>query len=574
MNYQMLISNFVVVLTMTLLCLGQSNDKSTGQAADLILLNGRVITVDENIGEVKAIAIKGDLILDVGTGASLAKYIGEKTRVIDLQGKLAIPGFIEGHGHFIGLGESKMNLDLMAVRNWDEVIAMVAQAVSKAKAGDWIIGRGWHQEKWDKVPEDNFEGFPTHHGISAISPDNPVLLTHASGHASFANKKAMDLAGISASTTDPDGGEILRDDSGQPIGIFRERASGLISRAQTSSTSPTLQTARIRRAIELATIECLSKGITSFQDAGSSFDVIDIFKQLAESGVLDLRLWVMIREPNEKLKARINDYSSIKRIGNNFLTVGGIKRSIDGALGSRGAWLLEPYTDSPESTGLATATIESVSETALIALENDLQLCIHAIGDRANQEVLNIFQAAFSSNPSKTDRRWRIEHAQHLNAMDIPRFAELGVIASMQAIHCTSDAPWVIARLGHKRAEEGAYVWQKLMQSGAVVTNGTDTPVEDVSPIASYYATVSRRLDDDSVFYAKQRMSRMEALRSYTINTAYAAFEEDIKGTLTPGKLADIVVLSQDILSIEESKIPQTKVQMTIVGGKIVYEAN
>lgn len=574
MNIQTLTSSLMFVLAMTMPSFGQSNDKPSRQIADLVLVNGRIVTVDENIGEVQAIAIAGDRILSTGSNQSVIKYFGKQTRVIDLKGKLAIPGFIEGHGHFIGLGESKINLDLMTVRNWDEVIAMVVQAVSKAKPGEWIIGRGWHQDKWDKVPEDNFEGFPTHYGISAVSPDNPVLLTHASGHASFANKKAMDLAGISASTTDPDGGEILRDDSGQPIGIFRERASGLISIAKVlSSTNKQLET-RKYRAIELATKECLTNGITSFHDAGSTFNDIDVFKQFAENGTLGIRLWVMIRESNKKLKLHINDYASIKRIGNNYLTVGGIKRSIDGALGSRGAWLLEPYTDSPQSTGFATAAVDDVMETALIAIENKLQLCVHAIGDRANREVLNIFQTALGINASMTDHRWRIEHAQHLNIKDIPRFAELGVIASMQGVHCTSDAPWIITRLGNKRAEEGAYVWQKLMQDGAIVINGTDTPVEDVSPIASYYSTVSRRLENDSVFYPNQRMSRIEALRSYTINSAYAVFEEDIKGTLTPGKLADIVVLSQNILTIEESEISNTKVIMTIIGGKVVYEAN
>ncbi len=539
--------------------------------ADMILRNGKIVTVDEAIGVAEAIAIRGDRILAVGSNAQIDALANDSTEVIDLQGKLAIPGFIEGHGHFTSLGHAKMNLDLMAVRNWGEVIEMVAAAVAKATPGDWIVGRGWHQEKWDEVPRGAVEGFPTHHGVSAVSPDNPVFLSHASGHASFANKKAMDLAGISAATSDPPGGEILRDDQGQPIGVFRERASALISRAQSVSGDRESGTDLTRRAIELATKECLSKGVTSFQDAGSSFSIINTLAEMADSGELGIRLWVMIREPNARIRANIDRYKTLQRVGNNYLTVGGIKRSIDGALGSRGAWLLEPYADSPQSTGLATATIEDVTETAQIAIEHGLQLCVHAIGDRANREVLNIFEKTFAANAQKKDLRWRIEHAQHLHVDDIPRFGQLGVIASMQGIHCTSDAPWVLARLGYERAGEGAYVWQNLMESGAVVTNGTDTPVEDVSPIASYYATVSRRLDDGSVFFADQRMSRMEALRSYTIDAAYAAFEDDLKGTLTPGKLADIVVLSQDILSIAEEEIPQTQVQMTIVGGKIAY---
>ncbi|MEE9130645.1 MAG: amidohydrolase [Phycisphaerales bacterium] len=550
---------------------------ATGQTqatakADMILRNGKIVTVDEAIGEVQAVAIQGDRILAVGSNAQMEALTNDSTMIVDLQGKLAIPGFIEGHGHFTSLGHAKMNLDLMAVRNWDEVVEMVAAAVAKASPDEWIVGRGWHQEKWDKAPQGNVEGFPTHHSVSAVSPDNPVFLSHASGHASFANKKAMDLAGISAATPDPPGGEILRDDQGQPIGVFRERASALISRAQSVSGDRESATDLTRRAIELATKECLSKGVTSFQDAGSSFSVISTLAEMADSGELGIRLWVMIREPNARIRANIDRYKALQRVGNNYLTVGGIKRSIDGALGSRGAWLLEPYADSPQSTGLATATIDDVTETAQIAIEHGLQLCVHAIGDRANHEVLNIFEKTFAANPQKKNLRWRIEHAQHVHVDDIPRFGQLGVIASMQGIHCTSDAPWVLARLGYERASEGAYVWQKLMQSGAIVTNGTDAPVEDVSPFASYYATVSRRLDDGSVFFADQRMSRMEALRSYTIHAAYAAFEDDLKGTLTPGKLADLVVLSQDILSIAQENIPHTQVQMTIVGGKIAYQ--
>ena len=539
--------------------------------ADLVLHNGKIVTVDEAIGEAQAIAIRGDRILAVGSNEQVSGFISDSTSVIDLNGKLAIPGFIEGHGHFMSLGQSKMNLDLMTVRNWGEAIQMVATAVSEASPGEWIIGRGWHQEKWDKLPHGSVEGFPTHHAMSAVSPNNPVFLSHASGHASFANKKAMDMAGISAATLDPPGGEILRDDQGQPIGIFRERASGLISRAQSASGNRESGADLTRRAIELATRECLSKGVTSFQDAGSSFGTIDTFVEMAQSGELGVRLWVMIRESNARILANIDQYKTLQRVGNNHLTVGGIKRSIDGALGSRGAWMLEPYTDSPQSTGLATATIKDVTETAEIAIKHGLQLCVHAIGDQANREVLNIFEKAYTANPQNDDLRWRVEHAQHLHIDDIPRFGQLGVIASMQGIHCTSDAPWVLARLGYERASEGAYVWQKLMQSGAVVTNGTDTPVEDVSPIASYYATVSRRLNDGSVFFGDQRMSRMDALRSYTINAAYAAFEEDIKGTLTAGKLADIVVLSQDILTIPEKQIPHTQVELTILGGKVAY---
>jgi hypothetical protein len=543
-----------------------------GTPADLVLRGGKIETVDPDLGEVEAIAIRGDRIVAVGSDREIAAHIGQSTTIIELAGRRVIPGFIEGHGHFTGLGESKMILDLMHVRNWDEVIAMVAEAVRTAKPGEWIRGRGWHQEKWDKSPDQNVEGFPTHDDLSAVSPDNPVFLVHASGHASFANKKAMELAGISGATPDPEGGEILRDEAGEPIGIFRETASGLIGRAENvSTTSRRGRFEGLERALELAAEECLKKGVTSFQDAGSGFATISVMADKARAGELGVRLWVMIREPNESIRANVADARHY-RLGNNFLTVGGIKRSIDGALGSRGAWLLEPYADLPGSTGLETTPVPEVIETAQIAIENDLQLCVHAIGDRANREVLDIYEQTFKANPGKSDLRWRIEHAQHLHPDDIPRFGALGVIASMQGIHCTSDAPWVYARLGAKRAEEGAYVWQKLMQSGALVTNGTDAPVEDVDPIASFYATVSRRTKDGSVFFPDQCMSRMDALRSYTINCAYAAFEEDIKGTLTPGKLADLVVLSTDILTCPQEEIRDAEVQYTIVGGRIAYE--
>jgi predicted amidohydrolase YtcJ len=418
------------------------------------------------------------------------------------------------------------------------------------------------------------EGFPTHASLSRISPDNPVFLSHASGHASFANARAMELAGVTRSTPDPPGGEILHDARGNPIGVFRETASGLIRRAQAHAQSERTREqilAEDRREIELAAQECLSKGITSFHDAGSSFETIDLLKEFVDEGKLGLRLWVMVRAGNEELQQRLSQYR-ILNYGDKRLTVRAIKVLMDGALGPRGAWLIDPYEDLSSSTGLNTTPVDTIRETARIAIENDFQLCVHCIGDRANRETLDLFEEAFQAYPDKRNLRWRIEHAQHLHPDDIPRFGSLGVIAAMQGIHCTSDAPYVLARLGEKRAQEGAYVWQKLMHSGAVICNGTDAPVEDVDPIASYYSTVSRVLKDGSVFYPDQRMTRLEALRSYTYNAAFAAFEEDIKGSLAVGKLADITVLSKDIMTIPEQEIPSAKVVYTIVGGRIMYE--
>ncbi len=386
----------------------------------------------------------------------------------------------------------------------------------------------------------------------------------------------MELAGITEGTTDPEGGEIVRDDEGRAIGMLRETAQRMVRGIPPSSDEegrplqPTRET--LRRQIALAAEECLSKGITTFQDAGSSFATVDLLRDLAEKGELPLRLWVMLAEDNEALKNKIASYRQINS-PEQRLTVRAIKRSIDGALGTHGAWLLEPYTDMPSSSGLNTTPLDTIRETARIAIENDFQLCVHAIGDRGNFEVLNIFEQTFREHPEAEDLRWRIEHAQHLQPSDVPRFAELGVIASMQGIHCTSDGSWVPDRLGERRTEEGAYVWKTLIESGAIVTNGTDAPVEDVSPIQSYYASVSRQLRNGSVFLPGQRMTRMEALRSYTIHNAYAGFEEDLKGTLSPGKLADVTVLDRDILTIPEDEIPRTSVVYTIVGGKIEFSS-
>jgi predicted amidohydrolase YtcJ len=534
------------------------------EPATLVLTNGKILTVEEATPEAQAIAVRGDRIAALGSAADIRRYIGPSTEVIDLKGQLAIPGFIEGHGHFTGVGEAELNLKLMPATSWDQIVSMVAEAAKTAKPGEWIIGRGWHQEKWTRRPEPNVEGFPTHASLDAVAPNNPVLLTHASGHASFVNAKAMEISDINRATPNPPGGEILKDSAGNPTGLLRETASGLV---HTNVGDPE----RARKALELASQEVLIKGITSFQDAGSSFATIDLMKQLIDQGRIGVRLWVMVREGNTREAPLLAKYRTID-YANGHLTVRAIKRQIDGALGSRGAWLLEPYSDKPDSVGLNTATVADITETARLAIANDYQLCVHAIGDRANRETLNIFEQAFKANPSKHDLRWRIEHAQHLSPQDIPRFGQLGVIASMQGIHCTSDAPYVLERLGPRRAEEGAYVWQKLMKSGAVVSNGTDAPVEDVDPIPNYYATVTRKTKTGQVFFPDQRMSRMEALKSYTLNAAFAAFEESSKGSLKAGKLADVTVLSKDITTIPEDEIPTAHVTYTIVGGKVVFK--
>jgi hypothetical protein len=540
-----------------------------------VLRNGKIATVDQAKPEAQAIALRGDIIAAVGSNDEIQPLIGANTEVVDLEGQFAMPGIIEGHGHFMNLGQSKMNLDLMDVKNWNEVIDMVGTAARQAKPGDWILGRGWHQEKWDAKPEPSVEGFPVHDALSKVSPNNPVMLTHASGHGAFVNAKAMELAGINERTPNPPGGEILKDTSGRPIGMLRETAQNLAGRAQgewRAKKTPEENKADAHRRIQLAVEEALSNGITSFHDAGEDFATVDIVKEALANGELGIRLWVMVRDSNENLKAKLASYKAVG-LGDKRLTIAALKKTIDGALGSRGAWMLEPYSDLPGHTGLNTIPVEEVEEAAQIALEHGVQLNVHAIGDRANRQVLDIFEKAFQSRPDLKDLRWRIEHAQHLSLADVPRFGPLGVIASMQGIHATSDAPYVLARLGAKRAEEGAYVWQKLMKGGAVISNGTDVPVERINPIANFYASVTRKLKDGSTFYPDQRMTREEALKSTTWNAAFAAKEEDIKGSLAPGKLADVTVLSRDLLTVPDEEILATKVVYTIVGGKIVYRA-
>jgi predicted amidohydrolase YtcJ len=542
--------------------------------ADLVLKGGRLATVDPAKPSASAIAVTGGRIAAVGSDEEIARHVGPRTEVIDLKGRLAVPGFIEGHGHFLGLGDAKAQLDLTRARSWDEIVAQVAQAARGAKPGAWIRGRGWHQEKWDRRPEPQVDGVPLHHELSRVSPANPVVLTHASGHALFVNAQALQVLGITKDTPDPAGGQIVRDAKGDATGLLRETARDLVraalARADKERPAAEVEAAR-RRAVELATAEALAKGVTSFHDAGSSFDTLDLLRRMADEGRLGLRLYVMVRYASaDELAQKLPRYRWIGH-GGGFLTVRSIKRQIDGALGPHGAWLLEPYLDLPASTGLNLEPLPEIRRTAQLALEHGFQLNTHAIGDRGNREILDIYESVIGSRPDRESLRWRVEHAQHLHPDEVPRFKRLGVIASMQGIHATSDGPWVLKRLGPQRAAEGAYVWRKLLAAGVVVTNGTDTPVEDIDPIASFHATVTRRMNDGKLFFPDQRMTREEALRSYTWANAYAAFEEDVKGTLAPGKLADVVVLSKDILTVPDDEILQTRVDLTIVGGKVAY---
>ena len=544
-------------------------------AADVVIMGGKIATVDPNLGNVEALAINGYQITAVGSNEEISSLIGSETKIVELNGRFAMPGFIEGHGHYLSLGRSKQILDLNDVKNWNEIVSMVAVAVDKANPGDWIFGRGWHQDKWDSLPDAAVDGVPINDTLNEVSAENPVILGHASGHAAFWNDIALEIAGVTDETPNPEGGTIVRTSDGKATGLMRETAQRLINQARREydgRLTPEQEESLNRERAQLAADEALKYGVTSFHDAGASFETIDFFKQLEDEGKLDIRLYAMVRRiSNEMMEKALPQYKMLPE-GNDFLTVRSIKRQIDGALGAHGAWLLEPYEDLPETSGLVLEKIEDIERTAEIAVRHGFQVNTHAIGDRANQETLDIYERTWNRlDVDGKQLRWRIEHAQHIDPLDVPRFGELGVIASIQAVHGTSDGPWIPSRLGDERAEATSQPWRDLFNTNAIVTNGTDVPVERINPIASYYSSVSRTMNNGIKFYPKHVMTREEALQSYTINNAFAAFEEDIKGSLTPGKYADIVILSQDLLTVNEDKIPGITVDITIVGGKIKY---
>lgn len=545
----------------------------SNKTGDLVLINANIITVNPNHPSASSIAISNGKLIYVGDSSGIKNYIGDDTEVLDLNGKTVTPGFIEAHAHLMNLGKYLINIDLTKIKNWDEAKVLISDAVTNSKPGEWIIGRGWHQEKWDKLPEKTVEGYPVHNSISEISPDNPVLLEHASGHGIFVNAKAMEIAAVDSNTPNPAGGKIIRNKKGDLSGIFLETAENLIMSHYNSyikSLSKEDQKNLTLKMIAAATNHVLENGITTFQDAGTYFKDLDLLKELASNNSLNIRIWSMISSEEIFSDENLQKYRTIG-FGNNYLTVRAIKQYADGALGSRGAWMIEPYSDMPSTSGINVTPLDQIQRSADLAIKHDYQLCTHAIGDRGNREMLDIYKK--SLNGSK-DKRWRIEHAQHLSLDDISRFSKLGIIASMQTVHCISDGPWVPKRIGNQRSEEGAYVWQKLLASNAKIANGTDAPVERLSPIENYYAAVTRRLKDGSQFYPKQVLSREQALASLTIWNAYAGFEENIKGSIEVGKLADLVILSQDIITIPEEDILKTAIDYTIVDGKIKFKRN
>lgn len=544
--------------------------------ADLILVHGFVYPVTSAPIPDGAVVIREGKIISIGPSQDiLSKFFSKGVDTIHCQGKFIMPGLIEGHGHFSGLGTNLQQLDLLSTTSWDEIADSVKHRATKATPGEWIVGRGWHQEKWNSPPARQVNGYPYHDLLSQVSPDHPVMLIHASGHALFANQRAMEIAGINLETPDPAGGRIVRDRQGAAIGVFEENAMGSIWKTYTDQQSKQDSMAEITNwydAIEKAQTHCLQYGITSFQDAGASFDESRRYEALAKENKLKVRLWVMIKATEKDLEQNLDQYPII-RAGEDMYTSRAIKAYMDGALGSFGAWLLEPYMDKPGFTGQNTTPVEEIDKTAEVAMKHGMQFCVHAIGDRGNREVLNVYEKVITAHPEKKDLRWRIEHAQHLHPDDMPRFKHLGVIASMQGIHCTSDAPFVVKRLGEERARTGAYAWRSLLDAGVKIANGTDTPVERIDPFANIFALVTRkRLDNGEVFFQEQSMTREEALYAYTLGNAYAGFEEDIKGSLDPGKWADITILSQNLLTCDADSIPKTKVMMTMRGGEIKYK--
>lgn len=535
--------------------------------ADLVLVNGKVYTVDTAHPLASALAVRGGRILFVGSDAE-ARALGRRSAtVVDLGGKTVFPGFIDAHAHLLGLGNLLRRVNLVGSSSYDEVIARVKAFSKDVKPGEWILGRGWDQTRWPG------REFPTHDALSRAFPNNPVVLDRIDGHAILANAKAMELARVTAATTDPAGGRIMRLASGAPSGVFVDNAEDLIERAIPASTR-----ADTRKAILAAIAEANRWGLTGIHDAGASAETIGIYEELAKAGNYNLRNYVMLSDPGAAaLPGRGNPYfrrGPQSALYDGHLWIRAIKLYADGALGSRGAALLAPYTDEPANSGLLVSTPDHIKTIAAASLRSGFQVNIHAIGDRGNRIALDAIEWALGLVP-RANHRFRIEHAQVVSPEDIPRFAKLGVIPSMQPTHQTSDMGWAEARVGPQRIR-GAYAWRSLLNTGVIIPSGTDFPVEEVNPLLTFHAAVTRQ-DPNNLprggWYPDQKMTREEALQSMTIWPAYAGFQESVLGSLTPGKYADFVVLDRDIMRIPDTEILGTRVVSTWIGGKRVYEA-
>ncbi len=542
---------------------------SPREPAEVIFVNGRFITLDETRPEAEAIAVRGERILAVGSRDEIEKHRGDETEVVDLEGLTVVPGLIDAHEHFPDIGKRVQQVFLDETRSAAEALEIVKRELEKLPPGEWLVGQGWHTVSW------NGADYPGKEELSRISPDNPVYLVGMASHAAWVNAKALELAGITKDTPDPPGGRILkRKDTGEPTGILLEEALDLVSRHLPLETRETRK-ADVRRSIETA----LRFGLTGMHDAGSNAGTVGIFKELLAEGAFPFRLYVMLDVPDAGavLDSYLDEPPEID-LGDHRLTVRCFKAYADGALGARGASLLEPYSDDPEATGLIQNSEDELARLIEKAGQKGYQVAIHAIGDRGNRSTLNAVERAQKSLPGK-DLRVRIEHAQIVAPPDIPRFASLSVIASMQPIHATMDMGFAETRVGPGRIQ-GGYVWQSLLSSGARVAAGSDTPSFPVvynNPLWGIHALVTREDGEgkpEGGWYPAQKVSRLDALKMYTLHPAYAAFEENVKGSISKGKLADLTVLSKDILAIPEEEIRDTEVVMTVVGGRVVYRRN
>ncbi len=534
------------------------------ESPEMIVL-GRLVTMDPQQPQVSAVAISNGRFSFVGDQASAVALRGPDTRVIDLDDATAYPGFIDAHLHVAGIGAAQRSVDLSGASSFSELIDRVAARAATLRAGVVVRGRGWHQSKWLNPPPGHIEGFPTHHALSKAVPNHPVILEHANGHSALLNQRGMEQLGIDANTIAPEGGVIVMSD-GQPTGLLHETAIDLTAPLQAYDA----QTAE--ELVKLAQQHLLSEGVTTAHDAGALQVDLEAQWAMARRGDLAMRLYSMVYASDEGALSEWLARGPVINAGDDRLTVRSIKVQADGALGSRTAWLHAPYTDAPNTWGVLTYDLDALSALIRDSREDNWQINVHAIGDRANSEVLAVFAPFTAAND---DHRFRIEHAQHLRLGDGPLFAEQGVIASMQPIHLSSDRPWAIDRLGQQRIKEGAYIWRDLLNAGVIVASGTDAPVEPVDPIANFYAAVTRKTlkgMPETGFEPAQKLTRMEALHAMTLAAAYAAFEEQDKGSIEVGKLADLTVLNQDLTTVPEVEILNTEVLLTMVGGEVVYQ--
>ncbi|HJQ23541.1 MAG TPA: amidohydrolase [Blastocatellia bacterium] len=555
-----------LLLIILSLCLPAAHSQADG--ADVVFRNGNVYTANDSAPRAEAVAVKGDRIVYVGSNEGVKNYIGSRTRVIDLKGRTVLPGLTDAHCHLSGVGQREMTFNLEGVMSLDELLARLKARVAQAKPGEWVTGRGWIETFW-KPPV-----FPTRQDLDRVSPNNPVYLTRADGHASVANSAALKIAGINASTPNPDGGEILKDKAtGEPHGMLIDHAQGLVARHIPATTAAQAEQAIIvgaRRETEL--------GWCQIQDAGGSYADVNLMRKLYKEGKVKLRIYKAVYGPGPAGSKLISDGASTDEFDHRF-TLRTIKVVMDGALGSRGAWLLEKYDDA-DTSGFPTVKEEELLPMLIEALRRGIQVETHAIGDRANREILNLYEKALSTVPpgerKVRDPRWRVEHAQIVSPADIPRFARLGIIPSMQPSHAIGDLHFAPRRIGIKRLE-GAYAWQTFLKLGSIIAGGSDAPVERGEPMIEFYAAVARK--DQKGFtgegwHPEQAVSRDQALKMFTMWPAYAAFEESLKGSIEVGKLADLTVLSADIMKIAEPEILKTRCVMTVINGEIVYQSD